>query len=322
MERIVYKKVCCTSRGIVDEAAAFMEENGYMVSDILAGDYDSDTGFNVSVNGFNFSNLSTTVSKGGVCAGFAYMSRQAFNNWTVERESGAYSFLKYSTPGYNAGDALYNCIFNGEPGTYPAKSIPLKAKGDDVYDEYDDGFTLNASELGQPDSSVVDLLNYYWLYDNGERIKAEQGMAKNYNYEFSVIDEINAEFKAGRVVEVGVFGDVGGHAVVAYKLRQDKADPNLLYMSIYDSNFPENKRFACGWNDNIIRIPTQVVMEIRRYPKTVVNSSGSIQNTYFYTFNYQVGSGSYRWSNMYGGSDNVAFYRTGTQKHSEFVDGK
>ncbi len=321
MESIVYRKVRCTLRGLEDEAVRFMEENGYPVSGMEAGSYDSDTGFDVKVNGFRFSNLSTTVSSGGVCAGFAYVCRQAFNNWPMSRESGSYSFMQYNAPGYKTAAAAYNCIFNGEPGTYPANSIVLQAKSDELFDKYDEGYTINAAQMGAPDKSVVDLLNYYWLYDNGERIKAEQHMAKNYNYGFSVIDEINSEFKAGRIVEVGLFGGMGGHAVAAYKLRQDKADPNLFYMYIYDSNFPENKRFAYAGNNRIIRVGTQVLMQLRRHP-VVIFSSGSAETVHYYTFRYQVGGGNYRWSNMYGGNDNVSFYKTGSRSHSEFVDGK
>ncbi|MDD2393733.1 MAG: hypothetical protein PHN99_06950 [Eubacteriales bacterium] len=322
ISNVFIKKVTCSTSGLSDEVVLFMTENGY-TSEVPAGaaSLSAHSGFNVSENGFLFSNLSTSLSEGGVCAGFSFLARQGYNNFPLERQKGAYSFSTYSYSGYSASASEYDLIFAGRPGEYELKSAPLKAMSDMLYDSYDQGYLIRAEQMDEPDKSVVDLLNYYWLYNNGERIRYEQssGVLKTYDYRFSAIEDIYNEFKSGRVVEMGIFGTPGGHAIVGYALRQDPSDPNLFYMSVYDSNFPENKRFVYSAG-KVIRAKTEVTMLIRRVPKMIMGSDGIAVRQDFFTFRYQVGTGSYLWSNMNGEGDRVVFYKTGTgTKHSVFV---
>lgn len=322
LSNVLIKKVICSASGLADEAVLFMTDNGYASSvPPGAAEMTAHSGFDVSVNGFLFSNLSTSLSEGGVCAGFSYLARQGFNNFLLERQKGAYNFSTLAYPGYEASAGAYDTVFSGEAGKYALKSTPLKSMSDLVYDSYDQGYLIRADQMPEPDKTVVDLLNYYWLYNNGERIRYEQssGVLKTYDYRFTAIEDIYNEFIAGRVVEMGIFGTPGGHAIVGYALRQDPSDPNLFYMSVYDSNFPENKRFVYSAG-KVIRARTEVTMVIRRVPRMIMSSTGKAERVDFFTFHYQVGNGSYMWSNMKGGSDRVVFYKTGTgTKHSIFV---
>ncbi len=319
---IQIKEITCTEAGLVDEVILFMSANGYIIED------DPDTllmiahsGFDVDENGFPFNNLSTSLSEGGVCAGFSFLARQGYNGFPLDRQRGSYSFSTYSYPGYSAGAAEYNEIFTGRLGEYEPKSNPLTSMSDTVYDSYDQGYLVDANKLADPDKTVVDLLNYYWLYNNGERIKYEQssGILKTYDYRFSTIEDLYNEFKAGRVVEMGIYGAPGGHAIVGYALRQDPSDRNLFYLSVYDSNFPGNKRFAYAAG-KVVKVKTDVTMMIRKVSRKIMGSSGQLETVDFFTFHYQVGSSSYRWSNLTGGTDRVVFYKTGTDgRHSVFV---
>jgi len=320
LTEIPVKRVETTLRGLENEVIAFILENGYSAREIVLGIYDARSGFNVKEHGFVFSNLSTTVSPNGVCAGFSFLARQGFNGFSLPRTASGYSFMQYSTPGYNASGSVFNVVFNGLLGSFVPQSAALKAKGDDIFNDFDSNYIFNASAMSDPDKTIVDLLNYYWLFNNGERIKFEHssGVLKTYDYNFSAIQDISNEFKSGRVVEMGVFGGIGGHAIVGYDLRQDFADPNRFYMGVYDSNFPENKRFAYAGRQ-LVRVSTDVVMVIERYPKRVSDGAGNLKTDYFFRFDYTVGSGSYRWSNVHNPGDRVVFYKTGTNQHSVFV---
>jgi hypothetical protein len=313
------KKITSTIRGLENEVALFMRENGYGITGVPTSNFNSHSGFDVSLNGFLFSNLSTTVSPNGVCAGFSFISRQAFNKFTLSQQTGTYRFSIYSAPGYQAQSSAYEMIFAGKSGNYPAQSVVLKSMSDNVYDLYDQGYLIDASKMANPDKTVVDMLSYYWLYNNGERITYEQSsnILKNYDYNFTAIEDINREFQSGRVVEMGVFGGIGGHAIVGYQLRQDPADLNLYYMSVYDSNFPENKHFTYA-SGRVVRLKTEVVMKIRRQPRVVIQNGQAVTEHYF-TFDYQVSNPGYRWTNMYGRNDRVVFYKTGAARHSVFV---
>lgn len=69
----------------------------------------------------------------------------------------------------------------------------------------------------------------------------------------TILDELIAEFNKGRPVMVCASdaSKNGAHALVGYKLKQDKKDPNMYYLYVADSNFPGNYYNGSQWDFKI-----------------------------------------------------------------------
>ena len=203
------------------------------------GDYYADSGFNVGVHAFNFENLSTKVSSGGVCAGFSFVTTNIFNNGTkVKRELPSK---------YNMNSSDYDVIWNGNLYNYQPSSPGLKTYAD----LEENRELLNSSIMSKPDSEVVKLLEHYFIeYNDKVRMtKLEWALNKSKKKTYiseKTIKNLVEEFKSGKIVSVNLLSDDGQHAVNAYRIVEDENNPDILYLKVYDNNFP----YDMYWHPN------------------------------------------------------------------------
>lgn len=258
------------------------------------GEYYADTGFNVTTNAFNFANLSTTVSEGGVCLGFAHVTSNIYNS----------GYMGKTIKGiYDLSADEYNKIWNKELYSYQAKS-ELATYADDICENEP---VLDSGTMEEPDAEIVKTLEYYWrtINDRTEIIrynwgkKAILGMRTNNSSE--EIDNLVAELRKGKIVTVLLLSKNGSHAINAYKIVESKEDPDILYLKAYDNNFPADM----WWNkDRNGKEKYDITITLKRCYKNTVFSG---INTY-YLFDYNpINSDSYHYSNIDGGTDYILF---------------
>lgn len=113
------------------------------------GEYYADSGFSVNVNAFNFSNLSTKVSKEGVCLGFAHITTNIYNNGNIS---------KVLENIYNLSSTDYDVIWNKKLYSYQASS-ELATYADDIAQNEP---ILDSATMEKPDSEVVKAIEYYF----------------------------------------------------------------------------------------------------------------------------------------------------------------
>lgn len=255
--------------------------------------YCSDSGFKVDINAFPFQNLSTEKSNGGVCAGFSYITASIYNNGGIPKNLEGI---------YNMDNDSYMNIWNKNLYNYKPTDKELikyadnKRKNENI---------LNSSKMSSPDSEVVKALEYYWEKTNSDVRMKKFGWAWNNTFETrsyidsSTIDNVVKKFKEGKIVNVFLLGE-GQHAINAYKITEDKNDPDILYIKAYDNNFP-NDMF---WNaDSSKKVKYDVTIIVKRvYEKTWLGT----KTKYTYLYN-PINSDSYKYETMGNNYDGILF---------------
>lgn len=251
--------------------------------------YCADSGFDVGVNAFSFTNVSTTKSN-GLCAGFSYITTNVYNNGNIPKSiSGIYDMSG------NEYDIIWNKNLYNYNVTDKELSLysDLKRKNENI---------LDSSKMSKPDSEVIKALEYYWNDYNTSTRMTKFGWAWNNSFEkrtyieASTVDNLVKQFKNGKVVSVSLLQtDNNQHAINAYKITEDVNDPDILYVKAYDNNFP-NDMF---WNaDSSGKVKYDVTIVLKRiYENTLVGTK--IKYSYIYN---PIGSSSY-----YYGTENKTY---------------
>ncbi len=216
-----------------------------------SGEIYADSGFSVSENAFRFENLSTEESEGGVCAGFAGVTTKIFNNSPIGRADENDNFT-YTTTSYDLTPGEYDDIFNKLLYKYEPTSEGLITYSDDIKGNV----KLDSSKMPVFDNQVVKLLNFYYTKENNGRFVS--GFKRKMDLKNGIktpipgdtINKVVEIFKSGKIVTVSMKGGPGGHAINAYKIAQDKNNPDILYIKVYDSNLPNDMSWANIKDDN------------------------------------------------------------------------
>lgn len=262
-----------------------------------SGDYYADSGFSVIKNAFRFDNLVTPRSN-GVCMGFAHITSSIYNNANLN---------KMIQGVYDLSDSTFNCIWNKDLYSYIPESDELAAYADDISGNET---VLEFSDMPKPDSEVVKALEYYFETINDDFRLEKFGWAWNVAtnkqtfVKENTVEELIKRFRKGEIVGVYITDDnCGDHAMNAYKIVEDKNDPDILYLKVYDNNFPADK----FWNtkrDGKIKYDITITLE-RKYENTIFGVKK------YYTFDYNpINREDYHYSNKDGDLGTVFFLDT------------
>lgn len=255
--------------------------------------YCGDSGFRVNVNSFAFENLSTTVSPGGVCAGFAYITTGVYNNFPIPRMVNGK---------YDLTDPIYYNIWN--------KTLYRQNLGEELHlysdNVYANHHKLDSSKLEKPDSEIVKALEYYYQEVNDDLRMDKFGWAYNNSFEkqtfieSDTVDKLVSTFKSGKIVSVMLLDSNGQHAINAYKIAEDSEDPDVLYIKAYDNNLPNDK----FWNREYTKqIKRDVTITLKRVYEDTWSGT---KVKYVYNYDPMPGS-SYVYSSFNGGLSGILF---------------
>jgi hypothetical protein len=258
-----------------------------------SGAYYADSGFSVTVNAFNFANLSTTVSNGGVCLGFAHFTTNIYNNGNISKT------IKKS---YDLSSNSYNIIWNKKLYSYQASS-DLATYADDIKGNEP---TLDSATMDEPDAEVVKALEYYWDTLNSKlRFKkfswAWNAAGGNQTYISSdTIDNLVENFKNGKIVTLILCAN-SQHAINAYKIVESEDDSDILYLKAYDNNFPADMWWNKARNG---KEKYDITITLKRCYKNTL--FGGVKTYYLYDYN-PLNNDSYYYSSINGGTDYIIF---------------
>lgn len=255
----------------------------------------ADSGFNVLLNAFPFSNLMIQSGPSGVCAGISALTMTSYlnpgelslMNFDNTKNRGSFDYKLIETL---STDVNFNktSIFNPYKSILEGKLINYKPDSDFLKAKIPYPGNTSAKNKASQQSRYLDMLSIekkddyelikglFWLLlwsnDNylNQQEKFGSSLVSDVPCPVEELDLVIEELKNGRPVEVSVHGTASAHSVIGYRLWQDKLDPNIFYMDIYDSNIPKNS----DWYRSDYQ-PTLVI-----YKGTVPNRSGL--GLYFY----------------------------------------
>lgn len=262
--------------------------------DNMSCTYCADSGFEVGVNAFPFQNLSTKVSSGGVCAGFSYVTTNVYNNGGMPKSINGV---------YDMSSSSYDLIWNKDLYNYKPSDKELALYADDKRKNEN---LLDSSTMSSPDSEVVKALEHYWKEYNDDTRMTKFSWAWNSSFdsvsliEEGTVNKLVDQFKAGKIVSVSLLQTGGQHAINAYKIVEDKNDPDILYVKAYDNNFP-NDMF---WNaDSSKKVKYDVTIVLKRVYE---ESWFGTKVKYAYVYN-PIGSSSYNYGTYNDTYDGIIF---------------
>lgn len=260
-----------------------------------SGEYYADSGFSVIKNAFRFSNLITPRSN-GVCMGFAHITSTIYNNANLS---------KMIQGVYDLTDNVFNGIWNKSLYSYIPASDELATYADDISGNES---VIEHSDMQKPDSEVVKALEYYYEKINDDFRLEKFGWAWNVAcnkqtfVEENTVEKLIKKFRKGEIVGVYITDDdCGDHAMNAYKIVEDKNDPDILYLKIYDNNFPADMFWDAN-SDGKIKYDVTITLE-RKYENTIFGVKK------YYTFDYNpINWEDYHYSNADGSLSALFFF--------------
>ena len=254
----------------------------------------ADSGFKVDVNAFRFENLSTNVSSGGVCAGFSYITTNIYNGGGMP---------KTVVGEYDMRSSEYEPIWNKQLYSFEPTDEGLKTYSDlkKTYNK------LDSLSMSSPDNEVVKALEYYWKdYNAATRVSTlnwhwNHSFEKHTFVDESTIKNVVNQLKAGKIVSVSLLKSNAGHAINAYKIVEDKDNPDVLYLKAYDNNFPNDMFWSANSNGKVKYDVTIVLKKV--YENTLFGEKVK----YSYEYN-PINSSSYNYGTYNKTFDGIYFY--------------
>lgn len=188
------------------------------------------TTFDFSRDVLPFSNLTTYVSPGGNCAGFALITAETFLGNYPEPATSYYSSTDEITYSYDISQ-------NPECDTFFNKGLNDFKNKTYWKDTYPDGL-LDPTSISKDDKAFLDFLGYKWAYWN-----EVDSNIRWYNSEvpWSKFETVLEYLRThNEVLVLGMGSGGSAHAINIYGAEQDPDDPNVWYLLVYDNNFPDN----------------------------------------------------------------------------------
>lgn len=271
-----------------------------------------DSGFSVYKDGFSFKNLGPAQSPGGICMGFAVISEGVYNKFV-----GQDILPKQSIPGYQYQPGGYQYNYDLTSNLYN----PLFRKGSVISYDLSDTIALLmtdydgdndpsppplAENTGSKDGPLLTALAGHWDKGNMEFLSRIGYRAPQ---DFDNIERLKELFEKGQVVTVGLAGDRGGHAIVAYRLDQSAEDPDRYWLYVYDNNNPCNRLYSKGApydGSNLLKIEIRKVIDHQ-----ASQDAGETRYSYEYDYliytEYGMAKNNPYSSSKYGGSMNFMY---------------
>lgn len=218
--------------------------------------------FDVNKDALPFANLSTYISPGGNCAGFAEITTALFNN-NLYKPSETITFGEKSWS-YDISDAdEFNTFFDKYLDDYKSKKYWKETYGSNRLSE--------VSSYVDDDKKFIDFLGYKWNEFN-EIVNSDVRFWNDYD-SWDTIEALKEYFASGdKIVSVAMYSGAS-HAINAYGIEEDPLNPNICYILVYDNNFPNHK---CG----DITINNKIKVEKK------AKSNWGKEDSYYYKYDY------------------------------------
>lgn len=218
--------------------------------------------FDVNKDALPFANLSTYISPGGNCAGFAEITTALFNN-NLYKPSETITFDDKSWSYDISGIDECKTFFDKYLDDYKSKKYWKETYGSNRLSE--------VSDYKENDKEFIDFLGYKWNEFN-EVVESDVRFWNDYD-SWDTIEALKEYFASGdKIVSVAMYSGAS-HAINAYGIEEDPSNPNICYILIYDNNFPNHK---CG--------DATINNKIKVEKKT--KSHWGKEDTYYYKYDY------------------------------------
>ena len=187
--------------------------------------------FNVAKDALPFANLCTSISPGGNCAGFSWITSRLFNSNSNKRE-GSFVHDEKGKLEYNINSSDFDTFFDKYLDDYKSRTY--------WEDKYGDLIKLKYEDYEGTDGDFINFIGYSLFYANSHT--SPQSKFFNQEFKWSEFEKLQNYFVSGdKVACLSMFSGNSGHSVLCYGLEQDDDNPNVWYMYVYDNNFPNHK---------------------------------------------------------------------------------
>lgn len=203
--------------------------------------------FDMYVDELPFENFGSYISGGGNCAGIAHLTSTLYNTGTVP-DNGAYTI-------------------NGETVNWDITTDPENAtlldKG--LYDFKTGEFVQNGKikeNLTDGEQEFVNMIGCYWA--EGNQNIAENGLTyyrkyklfdEFYSYDYSLIETIKGTLDDDKILDVYLTVEGGGgHVVNVYGYYEDRKKEDILWLEIYDNNYPQDNEVVLNEGQCVLKI--------------------------------------------------------------------
>lgn len=214
--------------------------------------YHVDTNFDVKKDAFNFSNFSAVEgATDGNCAGMAAFSTIIYNNGNIPR--------KYDYPvtdgddfkfQYDLNNQIYGPLFT-KGNVYNYNMATKENSGDGkLYD------IKQLSDGGNKDAPVLNMVGLLW-----DKANDDLSTIKNKNSLLSVVGSgLGSGNVFGKTSDIKGYANIledrmnkelvtyltlhrsdAGHAITAIGINTNPIDPNIVDVTVYDNNYPNNE---------------------------------------------------------------------------------
>lgn len=200
---------------------------------------EGDSGFSIAEDELPFGNFGSYISSGGNCAGISHLTAVLYNQKSFPNQGRYVS--KDSETGEIAEAIQWDLTTDEEnktlfdPGLYDYKDAKfvenhIGKKG------------LLDKDLTDGELEFVRMIGAYWAMGNDSVSLGKYVLSEDKKYAYSIIDQVKEEIDSGKIVECYIFlNSGGGHAIDVYGYKQDKKESNVLWLKVYDCNFPQDR---------------------------------------------------------------------------------
>lgn len=223
--------------------------------------------FNQATDASPVLNFPNYISKGGLCAGFSYVTALIYEGNQLQKKAAAeISGKSYSYDLENKG--LDDLLVKG--------AIGKVYEGDAKH-----FFNVNAEEresLSEKDAAFTDFFGYYWALANSKGGKFIS--AYNFTPDYDVINRVIEFFKSNpdRLLICGLSKYGASHSVNIYGVEHDANNPDVWYLLVYDSNYPI-QRIQSETYGGAVDMRIRVTKKVRR---TMFGDAVEEYFTYYY----------------------------------------
>ena len=195
---------------------------------------DPVTGFDLFDHTLPFGNFKTAYSPDGSCAGISHLTAYLYNQGTFPSRSNAAFFKSDVKWDLGSDEENYTLL---EPGLADFKDENF------VQAHSSDGQTLDTDlTKGEMEFAKMVASAYLAGNKNAEFIFYELFGGNNVVQDYSVIESAIAYLESGKILDVYLdMVDGTRHTVNLIGYKQDAQNPDVVWFSVYDCNFPGNR---------------------------------------------------------------------------------
>lgn len=233
--------------------------------------------FNINVDAFPFDNFGTYYSGGGNCSGISLITSQVFNGNFFPREST--KVMEYDDGdeehSYNLDDSEFDTLF--DPGLKDFLTADHWNNQKDLIKNYN-------SITDEKDKRFLEFLSYKHSEANSVN---DNGTLCFLDYQsWDRIEALKEYFASGdKIAQLSMCSQIA-HTVNVYGMEQDSDNPDVWWLYIYDSNFPDNTFDGETVNNK---------MKITKVYKRKLTGVEEYFNYEYFPVNYYDGMSYYRW---------------------------